>query len=122
MCSKSPIDILCVDETKLDSSYPDAQLKIPGYQYTLYCKDRNKNGGDKIVFIRKGLITKRLKAFEGDTSETICLEVTISKKFWFITYVYRPSYDNNTDIFSVDFQMPWVSQQENMETFLLLAT
>ena len=24
ICSKSPIDILCIDETKLDSSYPDA--------------------------------------------------------------------------------------------------
>ena len=51
-----------------------------------------------MVFIRKGLITKRLKVFEGDISETICLEVTISKKVWFITYVYRPPY-NNKDIF-----------------------
>ena len=26
ICSKSPIDILCVQETKLDSCYPDAQI------------------------------------------------------------------------------------------------
>ena len=98
-CSKSPIDILSIVETKLDSSYPDAQFQIPDYQYPPYRKDRNKNGGGKIVFIRKGLITKRLKAFEGDISEMICLEVTISKKIWFITYVYRHSYNNNKDIF-----------------------
>ena len=49
---------------------------------------RNKNEGSKIVFIREGLITKRLKAFKGDIFETICQEVTISKKVWFITYVY----------------------------------
>ena len=49
ICSKSTIDILCIDETKLDSSYPDAQFEIPGYQYTPYCKDRNKNEDGKIV-------------------------------------------------------------------------
>ena len=63
-----------------------------------YRKERNKNGGGKIVFRRKGLITKRLKIFEGDISETICLQVTISKKVWFITYVYRPPYNNNKEI------------------------
>ena len=76
--SKSPIDNLCIDETKLDSSYPDAQFKIPGYQCLPYRKDRNKNGDGKIVFIREGLITLRLKAFEGDIFETICLEDMIS--------------------------------------------
>ena len=30
------------------------------------------------------LITKRLKAFEGDISKTMCLEDMISKKVWFI--------------------------------------
>ena len=63
ICNKSPIAILCIDETKLDSYYIDAQFEIPGYQYPLHRKDRNKNGGGKIVLIRKDLITKRLKAF-----------------------------------------------------------
>ena len=40
----------------------------------------------------------RLKGFEGDISETICLEVTISKKVWLINYVYRPPYNNNKGI------------------------
>ena len=61
--SKSPIAILCIDETKLDSYYIDAQFEIPGYQYPLYRKDSNKNGGGKIVLIKKDLITKRLKTF-----------------------------------------------------------
>ena len=61
---------------------------MPGYQYPLYRKDRNKNEGSKIVFIMEDLITKRLKVFEGDISETIFLEVAISKKVWFITYIY----------------------------------
>ena len=40
--------------------------------------DRNKIGDRKIVFIREGLTTKRLKAFEGDISERICLEVSLA--------------------------------------------
>ena len=52
----------------MDSSYPYAEFEIPGYQYPPYHKDKNKNGNEKIVFIREDLITKRLKVFEGDIS------------------------------------------------------
>lgn len=38
------------------------------------------NGGGKMVFMREGLITKRLKNFESKTIEIICIELTISKK------------------------------------------
>ena len=31
ICKESPIDILCVHETKLDFSYPDAQFQINNY-------------------------------------------------------------------------------------------
>ena len=30
---KAPIDLLCVDETKLDASFPDANFYIEDYQY-----------------------------------------------------------------------------------------
>ena len=43
-----------------------------------------------MFFIREVLITKRLKAFEGDISEMIFREVAVSKNVRFITYVYRP--------------------------------
>ena len=41
--------MLCINETKLNSSYQDAQCEIPGYQYPPYCKDRRKNGSSEIV-------------------------------------------------------------------------
>ena len=63
-------------------------------------KTDDKNGGGKIVFkIRQGLITERLKVFEEDISETICLGVTILKNLWFRTCVYRPPCNNNKNIF-----------------------
>lgn len=43
------IDILCVDKTKLDSSYPDAQFQINDYQFSSFRRDTNKYGRVKIV-------------------------------------------------------------------------
>ena len=44
--SNTPIDVLCVNETKLDSSFPDHQFKIEGYQFPPFRSDRNSKGGE----------------------------------------------------------------------------
>ena len=64
MVNKAPIDILCIDETKIDESFPDPQFLIENYQFPSYRRDRNFKGGGKIVYVRQGLISKRLKSFE----------------------------------------------------------
>ena len=56
ICKESPFDILCVDETKLDSSSPDAQFQINDYQFPPFKRNRNKYRVDKIVYVRQGLI------------------------------------------------------------------
>ena len=43
-----------------------------------------------MVCIRDGIIAKHLENLEGKHSETICLELTVSKKKWCITFAYRP--------------------------------
>ena len=52
-----------------------------------------------MIFIREGLIAKRLYSYEDITSETMCLEVTISKNIWCITFAYKPPYNSNKDSF-----------------------
>ena len=47
VCRKAPIYLLCLDETKLDASFPDAQLHIEGHQYLPFRRDREKNGGGR---------------------------------------------------------------------------
>ena len=64
ICRKTEIHVLCIDETKLDESFPDAQFHIEGYQYLAYRKDLDKNGGGKIVYAKEGLITKRMLEYE----------------------------------------------------------
>ena len=39
------MDLLCIDETKLDASFPNAQFHIEGYQYPPFRRDRGENGG-----------------------------------------------------------------------------
>ena len=64
-------------------------------------RDRNSNksnsyGGGKIVYIKEGIICKRLSSFETKTAETICLELSLKNKKWFILFGYRPeSIDRN---------------------------
>ena len=74
------LDILCINETELDDSCPDHQFKIDGYQFPPFREDRNKFGGGKIVYVKDGLIVKRLNDFETNISETLSLELTISNK------------------------------------------
>ena len=81
---------MCIDETKLDETFPDAQLMIENYQFLLFRRDRNKKGGRKMVFIRMVLLAKRLEDFETKSTETICLELLISKRKWCIIFTYRP--------------------------------
>ena len=95
ICKISPLETLCVDETKLGSSFPNSQFRIDGYIFPPYRRDRDNHGGGKIVFIREGLITKRLENLETKISETICLELTVSNKKWFILFAYRPPQENN---------------------------
>ena len=68
--------------------------QINDYQLPPFRRDRNKNEGGKVVFIRQSLITRRLSKFETKVYETICIESTISKKKWCILFTYRPPKNN----------------------------
>ena len=82
----SKIDLPCINETKLDTSFPDSQLKIDGYKFPLFRKDRELKGGEKIIFVPEGLVGKRLSHCESPSIESICIELTISKRKWCILF------------------------------------
>ena len=69
ICLRSSIDILCVDETEPDTSHPNAQFHIEGYQFPPFRRNKNKHGGGKMVFVRNGIIVKRLESLERKESE-----------------------------------------------------
>ena len=53
LCNNSTLNIFCIEETKIDSPFPDAQFHTDGYQFPPLRKGRNQNGGG-IVYIYKG--------------------------------------------------------------------
>ena len=95
---KLSLDYFVISETKLDESFPSAQFNISNCEIRNR-RDRDKNGGGLIEFVRKGFITKRLKDYETQICETICSEFTISKRKWICFSVYRPPSYNNLIIF-----------------------
>ena len=49
-----------------------------------------------MVFITKELLVKRLEDFETKSTETICIELLMSKRKWCIIPTYRPpKYDKS---------------------------
>ena len=48
-CNKASIHVLCIDETRLNTSYPDPLFKISGYQYPPYRTVRNSGCPKKAV-------------------------------------------------------------------------
>ena len=76
---KDSIDILMVSETKLDSSFPQAQFRMEGYAPP-FRYDRNSHGAGILLLIREDIPTKiititPLKDFEG-----IFVELNFRKK------------------------------------------
>ena len=74
-------DYLVLSEMKLDDSFASAQFSIPDYEIRAR-RDRHKNVGGLIEFVKNGVICKRLKNFENSASVCIWSEITISKRKW----------------------------------------
>ena len=55
----SNLDILIIQETKLDSSFPPEQFIIEGYSKP-YRLDRNRDGGGVLIFVREDIPSKLL--------------------------------------------------------------
>ena len=88
MLSKT-VDILAINETRLDSSIQNGEVSIPGY--TLERKDRNRNGGGVALYIRDSINYKRLIDLPDDNIELISIQVSKPKAKPFIVCTwYRP--------------------------------
>ena len=113
------LDYFVVSETKLDNSFPSAQFYLSDYE--IRCrKDRDKNGGGLIEYIRRGVICKRLKQFESNVIEAIFSELTISKKKWFCMSIYRPPTHNNLSCFFEEITLSLSKASTKYENFMIM--
>ena len=47
-----PLDIFCIDESKLHDSFPDHRFKMYGYQFLPFGRDRSKLRGAKNFLLK----------------------------------------------------------------------
>ena len=78
------IDILVITETKIDSSFPNAQFRIDGFS-ALFRLDRNRFGGRVIFSVREDIPCKQLtKHILPDNIEGIFVEINFRKTKWLL--------------------------------------
>ena len=87
------VDMLIVAETKIDDSFNINLFKAEGYKTER--RDRTAHGGGLMTFVRSDLPFKRRKDLECEEVETICYELSMSKRKWCILGAYRPPSMNN---------------------------
>ena len=80
------VDLFLVSETKIDSSFPNAQFHIAGY--TMYRRDRNLNGGGILLYIKEDIPSSLLMI--DNYFEAFYVEINIRKRKWLIGCTYNP--------------------------------
>ena len=77
---KAPFAVFWADETQLDDRFPNSRFILEIFSFPPFRRARNSTGGGKLVYVKQGIIAKRLENVETKFCETICIELTISKK------------------------------------------
>ena len=89
------IDILAVTETHLDHTKKDDSIFINGY--SVYRRDRNKNGGGVAIYCKNSIRSIRRTDLERNNIELLWVELYINDKKILVASCYRPPGQNIND-------------------------
>ena len=89
LLSDQLLDIMALNETRLDETITDNMIDVDGYD--IVRKDRNRNGGGVCFYLRSSINYKVRNDLIPNELEAVCIEITKpnSQPFIVIT-VYRP--------------------------------
>ena len=73
MLNENQIDIIGVNETRLNQTIKDQEIHIDGYQ--IFRNDRNLDGGGVTFYVKDSLTDVKVK-LKSDELELLCLEIT----------------------------------------------
>ena len=89
------VDVLSIAETKLDSSFPNAQFLLPGFHEPLRL-DINHRIGGLLVYIKASLPSKILTKFKLPINiQIIPFEIILRKEKWLFVSIYKPPSQSN---------------------------
>ena len=80
-------DILCIQETKINSAFSNSQFHVNGYN--IFRRDRKKGGGGVIIFVRESIIAMPIRMV-CKFMEAILLDLTIGQTRFALIAAYKP--------------------------------
>ena len=87
---RDKVDLLMISETKLDSSFPNAQFYMKFYSKP-YRLDRNSKGGGIILYVREDIPSKLISSScTNHGKEYFLVELNLRKQKWLIICNYNP--------------------------------
>ena len=88
-------DIFLISESKLDSTFPNAQFKITSFKIFRY--DRNRFGGGLLLYVNDKVPFKFLNKHSIFSDiELIVVEFHQNKRKWLSLCVYKPPNQNDS--------------------------
>ena len=99
---KDIIDILIIEETKLDETFPDGQFILEGFMPPIR-KDRNRFGGGIMIFIRENIPAKVLENDLVTDIECVSVELNFQNNKWLLIGTYRPPSQCSKSYNSIQF-------------------
>uniref|UniRef100_A0A914QY88 Endonuclease/exonuclease/phosphatase domain-containing protein n=1 Tax=Panagrolaimus davidi TaxID=227884 RepID=A0A914QY88_9BILA len=85
---ETKIDVILVQETKLDNTIANSTLEIPGYN--LYRRDRNSSGGGLATYVRKDITITVMGLTISPLFEALSLYIIVGDATVTVTNTYRP--------------------------------
>ena len=112
-----PVDVLSINETKLDNSIQDCEVYIPGYE--IVRRDRNRNGGGVCFYIRRSITFTMRNDLKMENLENLCIEIRKpqSKPFVVVNW-YRPP-NSPVELFTSFESLIGQIDTENVEYYLM---
>ena len=84
------LNIFLISETKIDSSFPDAQFSYKGFTKP-HRKDRTLGGGGLLMYVNENIPSRTLhEPSIPDDIEILCVEINLRKQKWVLLGIYRP--------------------------------
>ena len=118
--SSRKIDILCINETKLDHTINGREVRLPGFEIAR--KDRKvngRNGGGVCLYIRSNVNYKVRYDLQSEILENLIVEITKPRsKSILVSIWYKPP-DSPVSLFTEFETMIGALDAENLEFFLL---
>ena len=90
--TKGFLDILAIQETKLDNSFPDNQFQVNGFR--MYRNDYTSRSGGIMLYVRDDIQQRRRCDFEciqcdSGKIEHLSVEVSLNEEKWLLVSIYK---------------------------------